>query len=79
MIVRLENIKRNNGNTIEDNARIGTQLRLHSVTVGSSGVFSLFGEKDKFMTTSTIEQVGIFEKNIRVTTKNTEYLFEILN
>ena len=78
MIVKLKTIKRESGNVDSDEMKIGTQFKLHEVTVGRGANLQYFGEKDKIMITPQVENVSIFDRLIKIQTNNTEYLFEMI-
>jgi hypothetical protein len=78
MIVKLEAIKRANGNKKSDIDRIGLKFRVHSARVGSGAILPLYGEENKALMTSTVKELGIWDQTLTIITNNTEYQFEIV-
>lgn len=78
MIIKLKTIKRKSGNSDSDDMKIGTQFKLREVTVGRGANLQYFGEKDRTMITSQVENVSIYDRLIKIQTNTTEYLFEMI-
>lgn len=78
MIVKLDRVKRAEGNTPKDYELIGQTFKIITAMPGASARLLYVDSPEKIMKTSTVNEVGVHHWEFIIKTVNTEYSFEII-
>lgn len=78
MNVKLIKVTRKNGNTTDDDSRVGKMYAVKLAAIGRSAILPLLDNYNQALYTSSIEEIEIFDRLLRISTRNTEYDFEII-